>query len=173
MISIEHDHLYQNKKTEDINTSTHRTPANLISRRERTQRIRTHNLIPAERRDERKVRGLDSHTGPEPQHAPWIRGGPWCFRYSVHLEDLYYFHCSIVKRSALSRLASAPLYRKASAPIIVYLCLPLNYSLSTYPPKLVLVLCSCFVPIEFKKLIFKTRIEFKKLLFEFESSSKT
>ena len=141
MISIEHDHLYQNKKTEDINTSTHRTPANLISRRERTQRIRTHNLIPAERRDERKVRGLDSHTGPEPQQAPWIRGGPWCFCYSVHLKDLYYFHCSIVKRSALSRLASAPLYRKASAPIIVYLCLPLNYSLSTPPPKT----CSCFV----------------------------
>ena len=102
-------------------------------------------IFSAERRDERKVLGLDSHTGPEPQQAPWIRGGPWCFRYSVHLKDLYYFHCSIVKPSVLSRLASAPLYRKASAPIIVYLCLPLNYSLSTYPPKLVLVLCSCFV----------------------------
>ena len=45
--------------------------------------------------------------------------------------------------------------------IIVYLCLPLYYSLSTYPPKLVLVLCSCFVQIEFKKLFFELELSSK------------
>ena len=67
--------------------------------------------------------------------------------------------------------------------IIVYLSLPLYYIPATYPPKLVLVLCSCFVQIEFKKLFFELelssknyfwiQIEFRKLFFEFEIEFKT